>query len=138
MHIKKIAHICLNVKNLDATTRFYHGGLKLPIRFTFMRKDAKIGVYFDAGNDTFIEAFEHPDVKIQNTGIVHFCLEVDDMDAAIADIEKAGITVTGKKAGCDGSIQAWIEDPDGTRIELHQYTPASAQKAGGIVQVNWT
>ena len=137
MYIKQIAHICLNVKNLDTTIRFYHGGLKLPIRFTFMRKDAKTGVYFDAGNGTFIEAFEHPDVKIQNTGIVHLCLEVDDMDAAIADIEKAGITVTGMKTGCDQSIQAWVEDPDGTRIELHQYTLASAQKVGGTVQVPW-
>ena len=68
---------------------------------------------------------------------MHFCLEVDDMDAAIADIEKAGITVTGQKAGCDQSLQAWIEDPDGNRIELHQYTPTSAQKIGGIIQISW-
>ncbi len=29
--------------------------------------------------------------------------------------------------GSDHSWQAWLSDPDGNRVELHQYTPESWQ-----------
>jgi len=29
--------------------------------------------------------------------------------------------------GSDNSYQCWLDDPDGNRIELHQYTPESRQ-----------
>ena len=38
-----------------------------------------------------------------------------------------GVTVTDKKLGSDNSWQAWLSDPDGNRIELHQYTAQSLQ-----------
>ena len=33
----------------------------------------------------------------------------------------------GKKVGADGNLQAWIEDPDGNRIELMQMAPDGLQ-----------
>jgi catechol 2,3-dioxygenase-like lactoylglutathione lyase family enzyme len=135
--IARIAHICLNARNLDASTAFYHGALGMPVKFTFARDGKRCGAYFEAGGQTFIEVFEHPEVVPSNTGIVHFCLEVEDMDAAVAALEAHGVRCTGRKLGCDQSHQVWLQDPDGTHIELHQYTPQSAQRVGGVVHVSW-
>ena len=38
-----------------------------------------------------------------------------------------GGVVTAPNLGADHSWQAWLADPDGNRIELHQYTPESKQ-----------
>ncbi len=32
--------------------------------------------------------------------------------------------------GADRSRQMWTQDPDGVRIEFHQYTPGSCQLTG--------
>lgn len=62
-------------------------------------------------------------------GVNHFCLCVDDLDAVLAQMESAGIPLLiGKKMGMDNNYQAWIEDPDGNRIELMQITPNAMQR----------
>jgi len=60
----------------------------------------------------------------------HFCLQVEDMDAYVAQIEARGVVVTGRKVGNDRSKQAWIKDPDGNLIELQEYTAESRQLTG--------
>ena len=55
------------------------------------------------------------------------CLEVDDIQRAVADLRAAGAELDDPVLGSDGSWQAWLADPDGNRIELHQYTPESKQ-----------
>ena len=57
----------------------------------------------------------------------------------VEQVTKAGIKLTAeKKMGADYNYQAWIEDPDGNRIELMQVVPKAMQldaiarlKAGG-------
>ena len=58
----------------------------------------------------------------------HLCLGVEDLDAILAQLEAAGVPLTiQKKMGADGNLQAWIEDPDGNRIELMQMMPDCLQ-----------
>ncbi|MCL5270108.1 MAG: VOC family protein [bacterium] len=57
----------------------------------------------------------------------HICLEVDDIQATAAALRERGVDVSEIKLGGDQSWQAWLADPDGNRIELHQYTPDSWQ-----------
>jgi catechol 2,3-dioxygenase-like lactoylglutathione lyase family enzyme len=55
---------------------------------------------------------------IDSTGN-HYCLAVDDLDAAIAELEAKGIPY--KRGVQDESIvQIWINDPAGNTIELQQ------------------
>ena len=43
------------------------------------------------------------------------------MDQVIADLAAKGVPLSRpKKVGVDHNIQAWVEDPDGNRIELMQ------------------
>ena len=45
----------------------------------------------------------------------------------LGEAERRGVEVSDPKLGSDRSWQAWLADPDGTRIELHGYTPDSSQ-----------
>jgi catechol 2,3-dioxygenase-like lactoylglutathione lyase family enzyme len=135
--IKRIAHVCLNVSDLAKTIAFYRDALGLRVQFTFDKKGTLFGAYFAAGNMTFIEAFEKKDLRPVNTGIVHICLETDDIDEAIRTLTGKGVPCTPKKLGSDHSWQSWIKDPDGNSIELHHYTPDSLQLKGGVAEVNW-
>ena len=54
-------------------------------------------------------------------------IKVEDMDATVATLRERGVEVTNVKTGNDHSLQGWITDPDGNRIELHCYTPESKQ-----------
>lgn len=135
--ITRFAHVCLNVADLDRTIVFYHTILGLPIKFTFEKAGKVCGAYFQAGEKTFIEAFPRSDLKVVNTGIVHLCLETDDIDGFIRNVSAKGIACTPKKMGCDQSWQTWLQDPDGNKIEIHEYTTRSAQILGGVVQVDW-
>ena len=62
---------------------------------------------------------------------------ISDMDALLERVRKHGFSHTDKKPGADQSWQAWLEDPDGVRIELHEYTPNSSQLTGKTCVVNW-
>ncbi len=50
----------------------------------------------------------------------HLGFEIKDMDATIAAMRKEGVTITDEpfRLGWGGSIIAFVEDPDGTLIEL--------------------
>lgn len=51
----------------------------------------------------------------------HFCVAVDDLDAAIAELERRGIEYVRAVQG-EGVVQIWINDPAGNTIELQQET----------------
>jgi catechol 2,3-dioxygenase-like lactoylglutathione lyase family enzyme len=127
--INGLAHVCFTVTDLDAAIRFYRDILGMRLAFEFRRPDGRpFGAYFHAGERTFIEVFlgDHtPPAERQSFG--HICLEVLDIQAAVAELRRQGVTVSDPKLGADQSHQAWLSDPDGNRIELHQYTAASYQ-----------
>jgi catechol 2,3-dioxygenase-like lactoylglutathione lyase family enzyme len=117
------------VKDLDAAIAFYTGKLGLKHAFDFKDPQGKrFGVYLRAGRRTFIELFtgkyERP---AQPPSYQHLCLEVDDFDKTVETLKSRGVEVTGVKLGDDHSWQAWINDPDGNRMELHGYTKESWQ-----------
>jgi catechol 2,3-dioxygenase-like lactoylglutathione lyase family enzyme len=57
---------------------------------------------------------------IDSTGH-HYC--VDDLDAAVAELEDRGIEYQRAVQGA-GTVQIWISDPAGNTIELQQETGA--------------
>jgi catechol 2,3-dioxygenase-like lactoylglutathione lyase family enzyme len=128
--IRNLAHLCFVVRDLDASLAFYVE--KLGLRHAFdATNDAgeRTGVYIAVGGRTFIELFKGGDVHAAASGVSyqHFCMEVDDLASMVARLRAHAIGVTDPKVGRDRSLQAWLQDPDGNRIELHQYTPQSKQ-----------
>jgi lactoylglutathione lyase len=91
-------------------------------------------VYLRVTDDQYLELFpggEGERVPSPDAiGYNHICFMVDDLDEVIARLAARGVTLTRpKKIGVDGNAQAWIEDPDGHRIELMQLMPGSPQMA---------
>jgi catechol 2,3-dioxygenase-like lactoylglutathione lyase family enzyme len=127
--IAGLAHVCFTVTNLDAAIRFYCDVLGMRLAFEFRnRENRRFGAYFHGGERTFIEVFEGEHVPaVERASFRHICLEVKDIQAAVAEIRRKDVSVSDPKLGADRSFQAWLSDPDGNRIELHQYTTAGNQ-----------
>lgn len=127
--IKGFAHACFHVRDLAAAEAFYCGKLGFRPAFDFVNdKGRKNGIYLHISGRNFIELF-HSEVTPPQPAqsFRHICLEVDDMAATVESLRGMGIEVSEPKPGTDRSLQAWLTDPDGNRMELHCYTPQSKQ-----------
>jgi lactoylglutathione lyase len=135
---KRIAHVCLNVKNLERSLEFYTRLGCEPV-FRFTRKGGLFGVYLRLAPSSFIEIFEDSTLATPpvNSGLAHFCLETEDLDGLLAELGSRGIAASDKKLGCDATWQIWLADPDGNRFEVHEYTKQSMQRTGGTVEADW-
>jgi len=140
--IRQLAHLCLYTDRLEEMRRFY--GETLGLRFAFPLNDGAgkaFGLYFDAGNSTFIEIFDRQGAQAmwggaearieRGTAFRHLCFEVTGLDHLRTQLRARGVDVTEPKVGMDLSRQAWISDPDGNRIELMEYTAQSSQLRRG-------
>jgi catechol 2,3-dioxygenase-like lactoylglutathione lyase family enzyme len=88
----------------------------------------RYGLYLHVGGRNFIELFEGElGDPAERQSYRHICLEVDDIHATVQALSERGVQVGEVKLGKDQSYQAWINDPDGNRIELHGYTAESWQ-----------
>jgi len=124
-NVKSIGHVALSVKDIERSLDFYVNKLGFTEMFRLDRDDRLWIVYLRITDTQFIELFPEGVGEgappFANIGFNHLCLEVDDIDAAIAELKANGVTLTAeKKLGVDHNHQAWIADPEGNRIELMQ------------------
>ncbi len=127
-----IGHIAIRVKDIDRTLDFYRDKLGLKEMFR-LERDGKLWLMYLRVTDTqYIELFpeaagDRAPPRDAN-GLNHICLEVASIDAVLEELAAAGVPIEREKQlGADGNLQAWIEDPDGNRIELMQMDPNSMQ-----------
>lgn len=133
---RRLAHVCIGATDLTETERFYVEMLGMEKAFDFTRLGRRIGFYLKAGDTTFIEVFaEEDEPSAERPLIRHFCLEVEELEEAIAALQNKGVEISEKKLGADGAWQSWITDPSGVRIELMQYRDDSSQFSGRQVEL---
>lgn len=133
--ITRLAHICIHTDDLAETQRFYCEALELEKGFKFEKDGNLFGFYLKLGGKTFIEVFKGTPRDVGN--IDHLAIETDDIDQVISKLRANGFEASDKKLGGDHTWQSWTRDPNGVRIEFHQYTPDSMQFKGGICPVDW-
>ena len=128
-----IGHVAIRVKDVERTLAFYVEKLGFKEMFRLEREEKLWIVYLRITDTQFLEVF--PDAigdrapEREANGLNHVCLEVTDIDDAIAELVRAGVALAREKQlGADGNFQAWIEDPDGNRIELMQMAAGSMQR----------
>jgi catechol 2,3-dioxygenase-like lactoylglutathione lyase family enzyme len=131
----QLAHICIHSSDLEETGRFYFGALGFEKGFEFIKDGALFGYYIKLGNNTFIEVFRGDPGGVGN--INHIAIETDDIDGVIERVKEHGYAIGEKSLGADRSWQVWTADPNGVRIEFHEYTPESMQLIGGTCPVDW-
>jgi catechol 2,3-dioxygenase-like lactoylglutathione lyase family enzyme len=118
VNVTRILHASVNVHGqLDETARWYVKTLGLAAA---PRPDIPgiPGSWFTTGDSQIHLVGAPPQgTSIDPTGI-HYCLAVDDIDAAIAELEADHIPFL---RGSQGDvIQIWIVDPAGNTVELQQ------------------
>ena len=122
-------HASIRTSNLDESLEFYtrHFGLVVTSRREIPQNDAEIAFLQDPeGRGAKLELtfyrkqtqFTQPDYE--NRLFDHLAFEVKDMAKTIAVMRSQGVTITDEpfRLSKEGSLIAFVEDPDGTLIEL--------------------
>ena len=126
--LKGLSHVCFVVEDVERSIAFYTEKLGLRHAFDFTGEDGKrFGAYLHFGARTFIELFRGAPGR-GGASFQHICVEVDSMERAVAELRSRGVEVSDPKMGSDGNPQAWLADPDGNRIELHELRPDGLQE----------
>ncbi len=118
MRVTRVAHVSVNVEgSLDETRRFYSDVLGLG---DLDRPDIPgVGGHWHGLGEAELHLVDAPSAGqgIDPTG-PHFCVFVDDLDAAIRELDDRSIP---HLDAAQGAVrQVWITDPAGNTIELQQ------------------
>jgi catechol 2,3-dioxygenase-like lactoylglutathione lyase family enzyme len=109
-----VHHVSINVDDVEGAMRFYTEVLGLVARDD--RPDFGFGgAWLDAGGQQvhLIEAPPPPGLG------QHFALLIDDLDTTVAELRGRGLEVS-DPAPVGTSRQAFVADPCGNLVELHQ------------------
>lgn len=114
-------HLHLIVRDLDRSLAFYRDVFGLEERF---RDGPKMVFLSTPGGEDLITLNEDPAEAAnagQNGGVGHFGFRLEpdaDLDAAVAEVVRAGGTLVRRSRPEDGRSYAYVRDPDGYLIEL--------------------
>ena len=109
-----VHHVSINVDDVEAARAFYVGTLGLTERGD--RPDFGFGgAWLDLGGQQ---------VHLIEAGVPaalgqHFAILVTDLAATVAELRASGVTVSDPKP-VGSNLQAFLNDPAGNMVELHQ------------------
>lgn len=102
-------------------------------------RDVRWIAYLEWTEGHFIELFNEVDAHVDNPyqpehyGFTHFAFVVDDIQAFHRQLIERGAEKyvdIAPTLNVDNSWALWFHDPEGNRIEVHQYGPTSYQVKG--------
>jgi len=131
--INGVGHVAIKVTDLDRSLDYYVNKLGFAEMLRLNKDDGSVWLVYLRITDTqYLEVFpgaENDRAPGWNAnGLNHMCLTVDDIDEVLTQVEAAGLTLLlPLKTAIDGNRQAWLEDPDGNRIELMEMAKDSLQ-----------
>ncbi len=118
--IRELNHVALEVRDLDASIRFYSDVLGLP---SLPRPDFGFGGAWFALGSQELHLIVADSTSQSDKRSFHYALRVDDAYAAGAALRERGITeFRGPAPRPDGAVQIFLQDPDGYVIELVSFS----------------
>lgn len=130
---KTLGHLNMKVRDLAASIKFYET-LGFPLFLTLTEEDGSPWiVYLKFDDELYLELTPGGKDRVpgpEGTGVNHLCITVDNIEAAARQLEAAGIALMHPlklSKGLDNNRGAWVEDPDGNRIELMEMSPDCIQ-----------
>jgi len=122
-----VNHIGINTRHYDDALAFYVETLGAKETFTIRNPDGTVRLtYLQLSRDTFVELL--PVGADQPSGVTHFGIETEDVDASVANLRGRKLTVADPTAGVSKARVARIADPDGVQVEIMEIGPESAQR----------
>ncbi|MGI8423478.1 MAG: VOC family protein [Chloroflexota bacterium] len=127
----KFNHVAFRVRDFQASIDWYARAFGATEAFRATKDDGSPQlVYLEMTHGQFIELFPDGKNPIETPkdpiGYGHFCVTVDDLDAALAHLGKLGIEPTmAPRTGRGGQRLTFIADPDGNRTELMEIPSGS-------------
>ncbi|HUY64668.1 MAG TPA: VOC family protein [Acidimicrobiales bacterium] len=119
MHPLAVHHVSINVIDVDEAVAFYTGVLGCRLRSD--RPDFGFGgAWLDVGHQQvhLIEGAAPPAVG------QHFAVLVEDITSAVDELRRRGVEVS-DPVPVGSSLQAFLQDPAGNAVELHQVGAAA-------------
>jgi catechol 2,3-dioxygenase-like lactoylglutathione lyase family enzyme len=114
--LKRITHINLVVEDVEAARRFYGEVLGLA-EIARAEGASRPGVWYRLGDLEVHIAYEAAPRNADSTR--HFAIEVADLDAARAALERVGAPIEPARP-LPGLRRFFTRDPSGNRIELQE------------------
>jgi len=122
-------HTSIRTSNIDKSINFYTRlmGLKLLSRLEIPQNDAEIAFLQDPDGKgarlelTFFRKQKNfVQAEYEERLFDHIAFEIKDMEETLSVMRKSKVTISDEpyKLGPTGPVIAFIEDPDGTLIEL--------------------
>jgi catechol 2,3-dioxygenase-like lactoylglutathione lyase family enzyme len=118
MRVTRVGHVSVNVEGaLDETRTFYADVLGLDDRER--PEITGVGGHWHGMGDVELHLVDAAQAGhgIDPTG-PHFCVFVDDLDAAIRELDDRAIPHLDARQG--DVVQVWVTDPAGNTVELQQ------------------
>ena len=123
------SHVSVRASEMDRSIAFYRDllGMELERRRAIPKNRAEIAFLKDPGGEFSLELTHYDDqVEFQQADYMkrtfdHLAFKVGDLRDLVARVKEAGYTVTDEPFELSpGHWLAFIEDPDGTLIEMIQ------------------
>jgi glyoxylase I family protein len=124
--VNHLSHACFSCIDLDTTRHFYEDILGFQVVHEFRSdRNELYGIYLSIGRSTFLEFFKGPVSSGANGVFRHICLAVNDIHSLNMELQKVGLAATVQRGRTDRTLQMWVMDPNGIKIEFHEYDPQS-------------
>jgi len=135
MRIRRIDHVAIAVPNIDAALPFFTEVLGLEVTHTDVEEGQGVVVAFLPAGDSELELIEPVDADSgvarflarRGSGMHHLCLEVDDIDEAVARLREKGVALIDETPyiGTGGRRIVFIHprSAHGLLIELYEVLP---------------
>ncbi|HUL83560.1 MAG TPA: VOC family protein [Gammaproteobacteria bacterium] len=125
--VRGLNHVGIVVPDYEQALAYYKSKLGLREAYTIRRPDGSVQLtYLQLNRNTFVELI--PAGPNQLPGITHFGIEVEDLDAEVAALRAAGLTVADPGLTPSKARFVRITDPMGVQIEIMQFGPDSLQR----------
>jgi catechol 2,3-dioxygenase-like lactoylglutathione lyase family enzyme len=128
-----LGHVNFRVRDFETSVKFYEAlGFQKFLELTDEDHKPWI-IYLRFSDELYLELIgggKERTVPSGPTGLDHMCITVSNIEDAARELEAKGIKLMNPlslKRGLDNNRGAWVEDPDGNRIELMEMAPDCVQ-----------
>lgn len=145
MKIRRIDHVAIAVEDIDAALTFFRDALDLEVSHTDVEEGQGVVVAFLPLGESEVELIEPvaDDSGVarflgsRGPGLHHICLEVADLDAALARLKDRGVRLIDKEphTGTGGRRIAFVHPraAHGVLVELYETLPDEDRRLTSLV-----